>query len=552
MAKKKDNSVDPELYTKATKNVAYLRKEIQRLHEEMKAVAADPLASLLGDPRTLGLQIAETTKKLEAAEKERAAMAMEVERQLWREKEAEREKQDNLERAVWAKLISDKADAEAKAIAEAEKQAAEAAKQAEKDAAKQAKANKEEWDNQAALMKAYFLEEQRENAKAAKEEADARKKQASDAAKAIAEELAQVKAANAEKRRAAREFQDTAKELFWTARYGGVSGLATMGASRLIGRMMQGPEQAPTPIAYPAPGTGVVPTVHAAQPGAGAGGAAGGGMSGGATAAVALAGVAGAAMSAAKEIGDFGKQIYATAVNLSQFVAPGVTARHQRAIEDVSAALGTSMLPIVEHATNIFDKINVLFTAAIPRLEPLFDKTGQVVEAFADIFLKTFLMLETQTPILQYMTDALIWVGDRLITLADIVTVVIATFAELSERLRNFDFSAFVNPTGLVNAVQDRLARLPDNRTVAARPAQFTSIEGVGEAARLAAFSARTTAVRQLEETQRQTGILQAIREALSGNNPGGTAGTVVNGISATRSWVSMGGLGPIGQFLFP
>ncbi len=543
MAKKKPNTPpdDAERYKKAAEAVEKLNKQIAELKKQLADIAADPWADPFADTATIEKNIVALTAKYEAAEKARTKFAQEESVKRYREEQALLDKQENLERAVWQKIIKEKADAEAKALAEAAKAEADAAKQAAKLADEQAKE-----EERAAKLAGEAKKRQ------LREEAAEVKRVANEKSAAIAAELSQMATADAKKKASAKEFQDVAKELFWTARYGGISGLLSMGLSRLVGGGIQGPAQPPVAQAaapgrnFPTSGsTGFAPGPGGLSQGAkqfagiGAADIAGGAeVASGAGSALAMAGpiaaVAGAALAAGKALYDLGVKAYTLAVQLSSLVAPGVTARHERATEDMWASIGVMLLPIVEHATNVLDKFNVLFTSLQGRVTPVVEKLATALEAVYDSGIRIVMMLDANSDTLNKIGAYLIDAANGVILFSESLLRGTAIMIEFFDRIQRGDLTGAANIADVVRAAQERANNLPGARTIAARQAQFTTVEGVGEQARLAAFSARGAAQAQLDESRQQTGLLRGI---FNNTQPGGAGG------ASSRAYGPLGGI---------
>ncbi len=172
------------------------------------------------------------------------------------------------------------------------------------------------------------------------------------------------------------------------------------------------------------------------------------------------------------------------------------------------------------------------------------EKLATALEAVYDSGIRIVMMLDQNSDTLSRIGDYLIDAANGVILFADSLLRGTAIMIEFFDRIQRGDLTGAANIADVVRAAQERANNLPGARTIAARQAQFTTVEGVGEQARLAAFSARATAQAQLDETRQQTGILRGIlnntRPAGGGNasglSPAGSGGIVGFGSGVARA----------------
>ncbi len=524
---------------------AKLLAELTKLTAQLASIdQTDPFSNFLGEVDTLKKQIADITKAYEKAAEEQAAVAV----RYGREQEKQLEKEGQLERAVWQKLFKDQAEAEAKAAKEAEKlqadQFAAAAKVAKqyfdelaKEEVKREQLQRDQYAAAASAMKAYYAAEAAEAkamAKKVSEMEDLRVQQYKAATKAMKEfYAAEEKEEKAKKAREAEEWADL------------IETRETLDAQDKKDTQAVG-------------GALKASSATGAEPGA-VSAIAGGTLS-------AVAGLAGAAVSAASAL----KGLVDQAAAYVRYSDPAAVLMMTMAMEDLQAAIGSGLSPVVNAFTVFLDRAN----AAITQFQPIIEAISAVVsgvfldmakeaialgEAFMDLALSEIVpvvvvmqaLWEAVKPLVASTVDLVQEFArfnlDFFMSVFEVAAPVIQAFMEqISNAAKGLAFMAkvvgilieairtgrFDRIGGQVrDAARDAVAG-PGARpaaggvTTAARPATQISSEAIGEQARAAAFSGRSIAEQQLEVAQQQSAQLQQL---INNTRPGAMALPVVS-----------------------
>ncbi len=487
--------------------VAKLQAELAKVSAQLAAVDKnDPFANMLGEVDTLERQVQDTTKALEKAVREASSLATAFDLHQAIESMAELQKQGLAEMAVASKNLKDKSAAEAAAVKEAEKlQAAQYA--AAVSAMKQ--------------YAAAEAAEAKEQARTIAEAESLRVKQYAAAVKAMKEYYAAE--AKEEKEKAKREQQEWA-DLIATRK--------TLDEQEK--KNIQVPAQAAKDLktGVPAAGTGTA------------------GASGAAEASAAMATAA-----FAVEVFVAVKALEKLAESAAQYVKksdPAAVLLMNMAMEDLQAAIGSGLTPVVNALTVMFDQANAAITTFQPIIEAVsalvsstfLDMAKEAVafgEAIGDLAVAEIVpvavvfqqLWEASKPLIASLVDLTAQFAkfqlDAFVGMFEAAMPVIGFFVEvISRAAKGLAFMAqvvgiFIEAirTGRIDRIGDRVGaaardidRQPGQRapaggiTVAARPATVISSEDIGTQARTAAFSGRSIAEQQLSEAQRQTDLL--------------------------------------------
>lgn len=282
----------------------------------------------------------------------------------------------------------------------------------------------------------------------------------------------------------------------------------------------------------------------------------------------AVAGAATQALSAfTGALGQAQQILFGLIVPLARLAAPGVVDRLTMAFEDVQAAVGTTLLPIIEVATDVFNKLNEAFTAVIPTvmpaveqladalggalidgikaLMPLMQHLGEVaqivVAAFTPIINQLGESLRKLAPLFDALTPAItitlipflaalgavaihvMLVAEVFDSLVRTVQTVVAFLAITFEKLREGSIRQALDFAQTGREAAERVATLRQGagggeggRTVAARSASITTVERIGESARSTAFGSASVAVQQ---RQTQIDLLRSINDRMNPSN---------------------------------
>jgi hypothetical protein len=178
---------------------------------------------------------------------------------------------------------------------------------------------------------------------------------------------------------------------------------------------------------------------------------------------------------------------------------PGLWERYQRSIEDLGAVFGTAFAPIIEWATERTDELNGVLSGIAPVVA---DIVASVVGSFKPAF-------ESLLPIFEQLAEGVkgIWAdfGPQFKTIMEVVAasiiaavkaaqLLINTLAALGRQLasgQGLDIGKAFGDAQAVQTVLDAKGKgAKDDKTFAARPAEFDSIEGIGQKTWQAAASA--------------------------------------------------------------
>jgi hypothetical protein len=206
-------------------------------------------------------------------------------------------------------------------------------------------------------------------------------------------------------------------------------------------------------------------------------------------------------------IADGFKNLLQTAQGFARFAAPGNVERLDRAFEDLYAAVGVMLVPIVDQLAQVLDAFNAAITEAqgdmTPVVEELAQAFGELFRAIAPAIGPTIsliaelqrLLSDTTIPVIQLLaseTTNLVR-GFRLLAFS---------LQEFIHDIREGDAASLLSGDWARRA-QER-ANQQGGITIAARAAQMLSTEAIGEQARLAAFGARSVGEQQLQVQQQQ------------------------------------------------
>ncbi len=487
--------------------VAKLQAELARVSAQLAAVDKnDPFANFTGEVDALNYQVIGLTKALEKAARESADLTASFDLSAAVQSMAELQKQGAAEMAVASKQLKDKAAAEAAAVKEAEKLRAD------------------QYAAAVSAMKQYAAAEAVEAKEQARTIAEAealRVKQYAAAVKAMKEFYAAE--AKEEKERTKREQQEWA-DLIATRKT----------LDEQDKKNIQIPAQAAKDLktGIPAAGTGSAGASGAAE----------------ASAAVATAAFAVEVFVAVKAL----EKLAESAANYVKKSDPAAVLLMTMAMEDLQAAIGSGLSPVVNALTVMFDQAN----AAITQFQPIIEATAALVsgvfldmakegiafgEAIADLAVAEIIpvavvfqqLWEASKPLVASLVDVTKEFAkfqlDFFLSAFEAAQPVIGFFVEiLSRAAKGLAFMAqvigiFIEAlrTGRIDRIGDRVGAAareavagPGTReraggiTVAARPATTISSEDIGTQARTAAFSGRSIAEQQLSEAQRQTDLL--------------------------------------------
>ncbi len=279
----------------------------------------------------------------------------------------------------------------------------------------------------------------------------------------------------------------------------------------------------------------------------------------------ALAGGVGAAVGAITQLTEAIKPLVA-AFN------PAIVMQFNMAIENVMAALGASLLPIIQQMIPVFNSVNVIFTALYSTLQPTISMIANLlagtfqralvgIQPVISIVASLFgLIIQNINPLLQIFPTIMSLLAAPLTVLAellkvanevmepftDIFTLFLDAVTNLSQLLvrlivpplqlfSNIVKSVMDTIKGFINAFVDwynrqdwlpgRLAHagqarggLEGPQTVAARQASTIGIEEIGVQLRSAAMGL-SIGERQLAEAQRQNDLLRDILNAVQVRN---------------------------------
>ncbi len=170
-------------------------------------------------------------------------------------------------------------------------------------------------------------------------------------------------------------------------------------------------------------------------------------------------------------------------VGYVKFSDPGRIQRLDMAFEDLYAAVGSGLTPIVDMAIGVLYQFNNVITEVMTILKPAFADLSSMFKDLAGG------ALAIMKPLLLFMAEGLRVVVSALRQLADAIVWV-------------------MNRLGFQTSVSGPTS-------IAARPAQMIGTEQIGEQARLTAFGSRSDLQNNTEATEQNTGALEQLNNAL-------------------------------------
>ena len=221
-----------------------------------------------------------------------------------------------------------------------------------------------------------------------------------------------------------------------------------------------------------------------------------------------------------------------SAIAFSQFANPAQVMRLQRAQEDLSAAFGVILLPIVDMTARSFDRINALITRLQPVLEPVIQELANAFEEVIKQGVEVAQMLITEfQPEIQQIAQMLRELAKALIQATHAATEMYAISVVMIDRIKSGRILDILNPARYGEMAEEAQRRLAAARaggaiTIAARPAQYIATEEIGRQARLAAFGARSLQQQMIDQQQQTNAWL----EQIAGNTAGGIRGPGAQG----------------------
>ena len=242
-----------------------------------------------------------------------------------------------------------------------------------------------------------------------------------------------------------------------------------------------------------------------------------------------------------------------------KFSDPGRVERLDMAFEDLYAAVGSGLTPIIDMAIVVIDQLNRVVTGVMETLKPAFDQLSKMFQAIVGNTLAVWQpMLMMVAEMFTEMVTALEPIFNELIALySDFAVQFKGLFAEIKPYL----MAAFRSQIELaVSALQafaialrlislmwgirpGSAGQVPSGpQSIAARPAQMIGTEAIGEQARLTAFGSRSDLQDNTGAVQANTNALQNLTNSVSsglgvvGGNPVGFL-TGMLSVLAPRPW---------------
>lgn len=228
-----------------------------------------------------------------------------------------------------------------------------------------------------------------------------------------------------------------------------------------------------------------------------------------------------------------------------KFSDPGRVQRLDMAFEDLYAAIGSGLVPIVDAAIVVVDQLNQVFTGVMQIMRPVFAQVSSLFQRFfGDVLGRWQPVMEAfasriadgvdrMGPAFEVLFGSILKISGVFADLAigpvlsmfevslSVAVSAIQVFAEAARRAANF----IQNPIGgfaqlftgggeALNAVGGNGPTGP--RSVAARQARTIGIEQIGEEARLAAFGSRSSTQILADMTEGNTNATLANTNALT------------------------------------
>ncbi len=209
---------------------------------------------------------------------------------------------------------------------------------------------------------------------------------------------------------------------------------------------------------------------------------------------------------------DYMKSTFNSIVGYVKFSDPGRIQRLDMAFEDLYAAVGSGLTPIIDSAIVVIDQFNRVITEVMSILKPAFSELAEMFKDLAGIALSSL------KPVFVEMAGQLRMVISVLKQFTDAVVSI----------MRQLGMSTSVSGP----------------QSIAARPAQMIGTEAIGEQARLTAFGSRSDLQNNTEATEANTNALQQLNNAMGGASlpagMGAGAGAIQvggNGGFSIRPW---------------